>query len=121
MHLSEDQIMGIKKGDHVAWTSNSGGVARERQGVVVKVLPAKQPLTRSDVIPLSSEYSTNDLLRQLTQVKGVRLMESYIIAVKPERGNAIRLYWPHAHQVKKISKTTSKESEACQESTQSLS
>lgn len=78
-------------GERVTWKSQSNASMTEKRGEVVAIVPAGK--YTADFIPTSWGEVWN-----LSTVDGgsmPRNHESYLVLVRPERGNAKpRLYWP---------------------------
>lgn len=85
--------MSFKVGDEVRWSSQAAGFAKEKRGVVVKVVPANTWL-KEVIKPLDarSRYTVR------TDFAGLpRDHESYLVEVPgPTEKAKKRLYWPRA-------------------------
>ena len=86
----------FKKGDHVTWSSQSGGYSKRKVGTVVSVIAARCPV---------AEY--NDDAVEETGARGLdcpgmaRDHESYIVHVPTKTGRGKgKLYWPVVNKLK---------------------
>ena len=80
-------------GDHVKWTSQSGGVTRTKDGIVVAVVPGgKHPVQ----IRVRQESGRAFNWANLLGTENERRHIAYLVAV----GN--KLYWPRVKHLQKL-------------------
>ena len=78
----------MKIGDKVSWVSQSGGYTKEKQGVVVAIVP------KNTAVGLPEGYTANSS----AGYGGCRDHESVLVQV----GTSRRLYWPRMSALTKI-------------------
>lgn len=106
MYPDGEKGMTFKEGDKVSWTSKSGGVLRRRAGVVVKVVPPLKIVTTSDLETELKEFQTYGVRKQLSHSSGLRVEESYIVAVAQNESKP-KIFWPHEYQLKQHTEVSS--------------
>jgi hypothetical protein len=77
-------------GNHVTWTSQAGGHAKTKTGLIVEVVPAHWPVGQAKIIDDDGFTVRADLF-------ATRSHESYLVQV----GKSKRLYWPLVKYLKR--------------------
>jgi hypothetical protein len=85
-------------GDKVKWTSQSGGVVKEKVGVVVARVPGNSnPATLLE--KLESTHSVAQVASQTRRLLAKRETTSYLVAVQVSPKAKPRVYWPSVNHL----------------------